>query len=338
MAETSSIRSLTPFFQASNSLIIVTLGAATSRRPYIAANRLRLSTGTSKAVSDIPRGSNSRSRRNAPSGLPETTSITRAATSIPTLYRHCDPGWKARGSCARSSITVSSEHWASKSLARRYMSRTGKSSTKWYVRPLVWVMRSRTKMGRVGLTRLPSASSTFTRPNAGIYFASGSMSAKRPSSNNVISAVQMMGLVIEYRRKIVSADIGDLASLSRQPNCSAWTTLPATRDQGADPCVNAAIDVGLHHRPDPFQAAPLIPTASDGSTAVFMAPPLLMMADAYYPPRAKPTSVLGLQNCCDRGASPDDRASNGSCAAQLGVSGSKALVHRIAVAEAPLRR
>ncbi len=51
--------------------------------------------------------------------------------------------------------------------------------------------------GRTGATRLPSASLTLTAPKAGTYFASGSMSLKRPSSSSVMSAVQMIGLVIE---------------------------------------------------------------------------------------------------------------------------------------------
>jgi hypothetical protein len=62
---------------------------------------------------------------------------------------------------------------------------------------LIWVIKSRIRIGRTGATRLPSASKTFTAPKAGMYFASGSISLKRPSSSNVMSAVQMIGLVIE---------------------------------------------------------------------------------------------------------------------------------------------
>ena len=61
----------------------------------------------------------------------------------------------------------------------------------------MWVIKSRTMIGRAGLTRLPSASITFTLPNAGMYFATGSISRKRPSSSKVISATQTIGLVIE---------------------------------------------------------------------------------------------------------------------------------------------
>ena len=59
--------------------------AITSGRPYIAAKRLVFSGGTPKPVSAMPSGSNRRSRKNAPSGRPEITSITRATTSMPTL-------------------------------------------------------------------------------------------------------------------------------------------------------------------------------------------------------------------------------------------------------------
>ena len=69
----------------------------TSGRPYIAARRSRFSGGTPKAVSTMPSGSNRRSLRKAASGRPETISIIRAATSMPTLYCQRDPGWKASG-------------------------------------------------------------------------------------------------------------------------------------------------------------------------------------------------------------------------------------------------
>ena len=48
-----------------------------------------------------------------------------------------------------------------------------------------------------GSDQTPSASRTFTAPKAGMYFASGSISRKRPSSSSVMSAVQTIGLVIE---------------------------------------------------------------------------------------------------------------------------------------------
>ncbi len=61
----------------------------------------------------------------------------------------------------------------------------------------MWVIRSRTRIGRTGAARLPSGSRTFTAPKAGMYFASGSISLTRPSSSKVISAMQTIGLVIE---------------------------------------------------------------------------------------------------------------------------------------------
>src|SRR5580698_4983055 len=88
---------------------------------YVEARRFCFSGATPKAVSAMPSGSNRRSRKNAPSGRPEITSITRAATSMPTLYRQRVPGWKASGSRARSSIAASSGHWASNSLPSLYI-------------------------------------------------------------------------------------------------------------------------------------------------------------------------------------------------------------------------
>ena len=61
----------------------------------------------------------------------------------------------------------------------------------------MWVIKSRSMTGRTGSTRRPSASRTFTRPKAGMYFATGSMRVKRASSSNVMSATQTIGLVIE---------------------------------------------------------------------------------------------------------------------------------------------
>ena len=79
------MRSLTPPIQAANSLLMVGPGVMMSGRPYIAATRSRFSGGTPKAVSVMPNGSNRRSRKKTPRGTPEITSITRAATSMPTL-------------------------------------------------------------------------------------------------------------------------------------------------------------------------------------------------------------------------------------------------------------
>ena len=63
--------------------------------------------------------------------------------------------------------------------------------------PLICVIKSRTRIGRTGATSFPSASRTFTAPKAGMYFATGSISRKRPSSSSVMSAVQTIGFVIE---------------------------------------------------------------------------------------------------------------------------------------------
>jgi hypothetical protein len=79
------MRSFAPAIQAANLLPMVGPGVITSGRPYIAATRSRFSDGTPNAVSVMPKGSNRRSRRKSPSGRPEITSITRAATSMPTL-------------------------------------------------------------------------------------------------------------------------------------------------------------------------------------------------------------------------------------------------------------
>ena len=61
----------------------------------------------------------------------------------------------------------------------------------------MWVIRSRTIIGRTGSTKAPSSCLTFTVPKEGMYRATGSISRKRPSSNRLISATQMIGLVIE---------------------------------------------------------------------------------------------------------------------------------------------
>ena len=61
----------------------------------------------------------------------------------------------------------------------------------------MWVIKSRSMTGRAGLTRLPSASSTFTPPKAGTNFASGSKSVQRASSSSVMRPTQTIGFVIE---------------------------------------------------------------------------------------------------------------------------------------------
>ena len=68
--------------------------------------------------------------------------------------------------------------------------------------PLVWLIRSRTCIGRSGdwSSSVPPGPAIFVAPNAGIHFATGSTSWNLPSSKSVISAVQMIGLVIEYKR------------------------------------------------------------------------------------------------------------------------------------------
>mmetsp|Transcript_91153 Transcript_91153/g.292591 ORF Transcript_91153/g.292591 Transcript_91153/m.292591 type:complete len:266 (-) Transcript_91153:735-1532(-) len=77
--------------------------AVDSSARYMAAKSLARSLPTKKVVRDIPRGWKISSRRKASKWRPETTSMTRPATSTPWEYIHCVPGWKRRGSSARAS-------------------------------------------------------------------------------------------------------------------------------------------------------------------------------------------------------------------------------------------
>ena len=102
-----------------------------SGRPYIAASRGRLASGTSKAVSTMPSGSNSRSPRTVPSGLPETTSIDArgdvdADAVVPARAR-----LEGERKLARSSIASSSGALGSNIFAFPYIRPTGESSRKW---------------------------------------------------------------------------------------------------------------------------------------------------------------------------------------------------------------
>ena len=62
-----------------------------------------------------------------------------------------------------------------------------------------YTMRMRTCIGRSGdwSSSVPSAPAIFVAAKAGSHFATGSTSWKRPSSNRIINAVQMIGFVIE---------------------------------------------------------------------------------------------------------------------------------------------
>ncbi len=61
------------------------------------------------------------------------------------------------------------------------------------------------------VTQLPSSAwdtNTAMPASAGRYFSTGSSSWNRPSSNSIISAVPVTGLVMEKMRKMVSVCIG----------------------------------------------------------------------------------------------------------------------------------
>ena len=62
--------------------------------------------------------------------------------------------------------------------------------------------------------------STFTSAKAGKNFDSGSVSWNLPSSNSMSSATDVIGLVMEYMRKIASFVIASPPAVSRTPKLS----------------------------------------------------------------------------------------------------------------------
>ena len=62
--------------------------------------------------------------------------------------------------------------------------------------------------------------------NSGAQRAMGSSRAKRPSSNSINAAAEVIGFDIEAMRKMVSRSMGRAASISRQPTQALCTTLP----------------------------------------------------------------------------------------------------------------
>ncbi len=67
---------------------------------------------------------------------------------------------------------------------------------------------------------------TFMSAKAGMYFDTASSSLSLPSSTSIIAATDVIGFDIEYRRKMVSAVIGNLVATSRTPKFSEYTGLP----------------------------------------------------------------------------------------------------------------
>ena len=92
--------------------------------------------------------------------------------------------------------------------------------------PDVCVSRCRTVIvfvaGRV--SNVPRASSTavriFGRPNRGRYFDTGSSTPTFPSSTSIITAVEVIGLVIDAMRKMESFCIARSRATSCLPNAS----------------------------------------------------------------------------------------------------------------------
>ncbi len=71
--------------------------------------------------------------------------------------------------------------------------------------------------------------------NSGAKSAIGWSRAKAPSSHRLMAATEVIGLVMEAMRKIVSRVRGVPAALSRQPTAAHWVTVPPRQTSVAAP-------------------------------------------------------------------------------------------------------
>ena len=65
------------------------------------------------------------------------------------------------------------------------------------------------------LSTRPPSCATFSAASGGRYLATGSPSSTRPSSTSIMTATDVIGLVIEAIEKMASAPSGSLAAASR---------------------------------------------------------------------------------------------------------------------------
>jgi hypothetical protein len=79
----------------------------------------------------------------------------------------------------------------------------------------------------LGARMVPPASATFSSASGGRYLDTGSASSTRPSSTSSMTAVEVMGLVMEAIEKIASVLSGSRLAGSRRPTASRWASLPA---------------------------------------------------------------------------------------------------------------
>ena len=119
----------------------------------------------------------------------------------------------------------------------------------------MWVIRSRSMIGRAGLTRLPSASMTFTPPKAGMVFASGSSKVKRAflEQRHQRDADDWLGHRVEPENRVGGHWRARLLVAPAELACVH--DFAAAGDQRIDPGVHAAVDVGLHGRTHALEAA-----------------------------------------------------------------------------------
>jgi len=97
------------------------------------------------------------------------------------------------------------------------------------------------------------------------------------------AAVEVIGLVIEAMRKIVSRSIGSLASTSREPTHDVWTTFPPRQTSVAAPARAPSLTIAptpLHRaamggHPDAVRVLLKFGADVNATDGMFSAPPLV---------------------------------------------------------------
>ncbi len=195
----------------------------------------------------------------------------RAATSIPTLYCQRDPGWKASGNCARSSIASLSgtfgveelrllDHAADRRVfekmvgeaarmrhqVRNEIGRTGSTSA-------VGAEHLHGREGReVGGDRIDEPDTPFLQE-----------SHQRGADDRLGHRVEAEDRVLRHRRARLLVAPAELSGMH---------DLAVPRDQRAHARKGSAFDIGQHAPVDPLEAAPFIPALSGASICMAFSP------------------------------------------------------------------
>jgi hypothetical protein len=175
-----------------------------------------------------------------------------ALQEAPVLYIQRSPGWCISGSVPERRIHSSGacgvigtglSFTSSSAVIARWI---GSDSSNVAPKPSVKVSRSRTVIGRRAGTVSPTGPSSCRRTRrcaiSGSQRSAGASSVSTPSSTSIITAVAVIGFVIDAMRKIVSRRIGAVPPSAVVPTMSTATSSPCATSHtapGNSPCATA---------------------------------------------------------------------------------------------------